>query len=52
MLVPAWRLPDLNQTLKSFAKLSEGKSPREPAARALGRGPGEEEGQTQPWVTE
>ena len=52
MLVPAWRLPDLNQTLKSLAKLSGGKSPREPAARVLGRVPGEEEGPIHPWVTE
>lgn len=51
MLVPAWKLPDLNQTLKSLTKLSGGRSPCEPAARALGRGPGEEDEQTQPRVT-
>ena len=51
MLVPAWRLPDLNRTLKSLTKLSGGRSPREPAAGALGRGPGEEEEHTWPWLT-
>lgn len=41
VLVPAWRPPDFNQTVKSLTKTPGGRPPCGPSARAVGRGPSE-----------